>query len=113
LLLFTGCLLTAASPVFAALLPACAQSGNCQLTDAVQMAVNIADFIVKILGTTTLIFFIYGGFTWLTSAGRSEQVKKGQEIIIGAIIGLIIVLSAYAAIKFLEDSLGIQAGFHF
>jgi TRAP-type C4-dicarboxylate transport system permease small subunit len=42
-----------------------------------------------------LILMIYGGFTWMTSNGNQEAVGKAQKIVGSAVIGLVIVLSAY------------------
>jgi len=43
-----------------------------------------------------LYLMIYAGFLWMTARGAEEQVKKSQDIIIAAVIGLVITLSAYA-----------------
>jgi len=52
--------------------------------------------ILNFLGVIFLILMIYGGFMWMTAAGNEEQVGKAQKIITAAIIGLVIVASAYA-----------------
>jgi len=115
LLLIVNCLLFFAFPAYAAeweLLPDCIKTGNCGLDDLVEVFINFADLLVKFVGSVVLFFAIYGGFVWLTSEGSSEKVKKGEDILKGALIGLIIVLGAYTGIKFLGKSLGlgIEAG---
>lgn len=52
--------------------------------------------ILNFVGVIFLILMIYGGFMWMTAAGNDEQIGKAQKIIASAIIGLIIVASAYA-----------------
>ena len=62
------------------------------LETKVGVYINIA------LGLVGIIFFIlmvYAGFRWLVSRGNEEDIKKSQNTIIAAIIGLIIVLCAY------------------
>ncbi|MEK7538198.1 MAG: hypothetical protein AAB619_04480, partial [Patescibacteria group bacterium] len=43
---------------------------------------------------------IYGGFTWLTAAGNEENVEKAKRIISAAVIGLIVILLAWAIVIF-------------
>lgn len=49
-----------------------------------------------LLGTAFLILTIYGGFVWIKSAGRDEEVTRAKKIITTAVIGLLILLSSYA-----------------
>jgi len=73
----------------------CISSGNCTLCNMLQVVINIGTFIQGIVGSICLLFFVYGGFVWLTSGGAQEKVKKGREIITNSIIGMLIVLLAY------------------
>ena len=52
-----------------------------------------------VVGSISLLVFVYGGFLWLTSAGSSEKVKKGWDTIIYAVIGLFIIFSSYAILN--------------
>lgn len=49
-----------------------------------------------LIGSVTLIVFIYGGLQWLLSRGNSEMVKKGLDAMLYAGIGLFIIFSSYA-----------------
>ena len=55
---------------------------------------------LSFVGVLFFILTIYGGVTWMTSHGNNEQAMKGLKIIVSAIVGLIIVLSAYAITRF-------------
>ncbi len=55
--------------------------------------INIA---LSFLGIVFIILMVYGGILWMTDQGNEEQVKKAKDLIISAVIGLIIVLAAYA-----------------
>jgi len=57
---------------------------------------TIIGAILNFLGVIFLILMIYGGFMWMTAAGNEEQISKAQKIITAAIIGVVIVASAYA-----------------
>jgi hypothetical protein len=63
--------------------------------------------VLGLVGSLALVMFIYGGFTWMTAAGSSEKVTKGKNIIIWATIGLIVIFSAYALVKFVLTGLGV------
>jgi len=67
---------------------------------------RIINAVLGITGSLALVMFIYGGTTWMLSAGNAEQVSKGKNIIIWATIGLVIIFSAYALVKFIFTSLG-------
>jgi uncharacterized BrkB/YihY/UPF0761 family membrane protein len=61
---------------------------------------NIINFILGFVGTIALVLFIYGGFTWMLSAGAPAKVKKGKDIIVWSIIGLFVVFAAYILVRF-------------
>ncbi|MCD4762302.1 pilin [bacterium] len=52
--------------------------------------------LLSLLGVIFLVLTIYGGFTWMMARGNEQEVTKAQGILQTAIIGLIIVLAAYA-----------------
>ena len=60
------------------------------------LAGRIVSTILSLLGVIFIIFIIYGGFLFMTASGNEEQTRKGRTIIVQSLIGLIVVLSAYA-----------------
>ena len=44
----------------------------------------------------------------ILSFGSAEKFKKGQQILIAAVVGMIIAFGAYALVKFLLSSLGVN-----
>ncbi len=48
---------------------------------------------------------IYGGFLLMTANGDSEKVSQANQIIIGAGIGIGIVLISYAAVRLIVNIL--------
>lgn len=83
-------------------------TGNYDLDDMLQLFVTSSNWILGIVGSLTLIMFIYGGLLFLTSAGSSEQVSKAKGVLVAAIIGLVIVFSSYLIIKFALGSIGMD-----
>ncbi|MFA5359824.1 MAG: pilin [Patescibacteria group bacterium] len=75
-------------------------------------AVNINTIIstgintaLSLLGVIFLILMIYAGYTWMMARGEEEKVTKAKETITRAIIGLIIVVAAYAISSFVISNL--------
>ena len=67
--------------------------------------------ILGIVGSLALVMFIYGGFIWMTAAGNAEQVAKGRNILVWATIGLIVIFTSYALVRFvLFDVIKAPAG---
>lgn len=65
--------------------------------------VDYKTFTAKIvqggLGVVGLVFFIlifYGGYLWLAARGKDEDIKKAQDTIVAAIIGLMVIVGSYA-----------------
>lgn len=57
------------------------------------------------LGVIFLVLIIYGGFTWMLSRGNEQAVSKAKDTIGAAIVGLVIVLAAYALTTFIGEAL--------
>ncbi|MFH1427886.1 MAG: pilin [Patescibacteria group bacterium] len=55
---------------------------------------------LSLLGVIFIGLMIYGGFLWMNSRGDAEQVRKAQDIIKDSIIGLVIIVAAYAITYF-------------
>lgn len=84
---------------------------NCGLKEMVEVAVNISKLILGVLGSVTLLFFIYGGIVWLTAAGNTQRIEQGKKVFESALVGLIIVLSSWLIIYFITAALtGTPAG---
>ena len=67
---------------------------------------EIIAVVLSFLGVVFLILMIYGGFLWMTAGGSEQQVEKAKKLITAAIIGLIVVVSAYAISHLLVTTLG-------
>lgn len=66
--------------------------------------------ILSLLGVLLLVLVIYAGFLWMTAAGNSTQVEKAKDILVNAVVGLIILVSAYAISTFVVTQLATVAG---
>lgn len=70
---------------------------------------NIIGAIIKVvlgvLGAGFLLLTIYAGFTWMTAQGDEKKVDQAKKIIINALIGMLIVGSAWAITNFVLGQL--------
>jgi len=57
-------------------------------------------FVISFLGILFLGFMIYAGILWMTASGDEKKVEKATGIIKQAIIGIIVVMAAYAITYF-------------
>lgn len=55
---------------------------------------------LTLVGLIFLILMIYGGYLWMTARGAEEQIGKAQKIIFGSVIGLVVIVAAYAITAF-------------
>lgn len=74
-------------------------------TDVRVVIVNIINLALSFLGLIAVILILWGGFKWMTAGGNDESVEAAKKIIIAAVIGLAIILSAYAIANFFITSI--------
>lgn len=77
--------------------------GQRDLRETVAQIINVA---LSLLGVIAVVVVIIGGFFWMTAGGNEEQVGKAKGWIFSGIIGLAIILSAFAISKFVIEQLG-------
>ena len=56
---------------------------------------NVIDIILIVAGALAVIYLIYSGILYITAAGNPDSAKKGQQGIINAVIGIVIIVAAY------------------
>jgi hypothetical protein len=66
---------------------------------------TIISLILSFVGVLFLILMIYAGILWMTASGNDQQISKAKSLLINAVIGIIVVLSAYALTTFIGDYL--------
>lgn len=89
------------------LLPACATSvyGDCRACDFIGFGLNGAEFILYVISSVVVLMFVLGGVYMLASGGNQNMVARGKQIITGAVIGLILVMTGYLIVNFTIKSL--------
>lgn len=60
---------------------------------------KVVTWVLVLAGLVAFLYLIYSGFMYLTAGGNPDAAKKGQQGIINAIIGLVIIFLSWAIIR--------------
>ena len=79
------------------------ETGNSNnIFNLVQTVINV---FLSIIGVLLLVYILYAGYNWMTAQGEEEKVTKAKETIQRAIVGVIIIIAAYAISMFVMSRL--------
>jgi len=73
--------------------------------DLRETAVSVINIALSLLGIIAVVVILIGGFQWMTAGGDDAKVEKARKWIFSGIIGLAIILSAWAIARFALTSL--------
>lgn len=76
-----------------------------QTTDIRVTIVRIINIFLGFLGLVAVLIVLYGGYLYMTSRGDEEQVGTAKKWLVNGVIGLAIILSAYALTSFIISKL--------
>lgn len=68
-----------------------------------QLIIDFTNFIAGFLATVAIALCMYAGVLYVMDTGKDENAGKAKKILLGAIVGLIIVMGAYALIYTVVD----------
>ena len=71
--------------------------GNTNLVSAITSIIRVA---MGFLGIIAVIIILLGGFKWMTAAGDDKKIGDAKKLIYSGIVGLVIILSAFAIASF-------------
>ncbi|MEX0917349.1 MAG: pilin [Candidatus Paceibacterota bacterium] len=77
----------------------------CNLCELVELGDNVLDFIIGAGVLISALLFAWAGILLVTAAGDSGQVGRAKSIFQGVIIGLIIMLAAWAIVDVILSTL--------
>jgi hypothetical protein len=75
-------------------------SGALSLTE---IATNVLNFLLGIIGILAIIMFLVGAVMYLTSAGDDKKAGTAKDIVKYAIIGMIVTFSALVIVRQIAD----------
>ncbi len=77
-------------------------SSDVPLQTTIAKIINVA---LGLLGIIAVVIILLGGFKWMTSGGSEEKVGEAKKLLMAGVIGLIIILAAYAIATFVINAL--------
>lgn len=81
--------------------------GNFSLGVVIKVVIQGA---LSLLGIVFLVIIVFAGYRWMTAAGNEDSIKKSQDMIKRAIIGLVIIFMAYGITYFVFRMLPFSGG---
>jgi len=87
-----------------------ATTANLSSTPLANVIATIIKVVLGFLATIFLVLIVIAGFQWMTAGGNEEQIKSARSRMVNAIIGLVIVLMAYAITYFIFQQLPFGGG---
>lgn len=97
--------------LFSALLPSYPQGSGLLSAQRIEsVGVFYINIALSFLGLVALAVMVYGGMKMLTAAGNGDHFKSGRGILVGAVIGFVIVIIAFAIVATLVQVFGTPGG---
>lgn len=75
--------------------------GDKSLMSNISMLINV---FASVMGFLAVGMIVYGGFMLLTAQGDPAKIKRGKDVVTYSIIGVILVMLAYAIVNFIMNS---------
>jgi len=76
--------------------------------DIIPIIRAIIQFILVVAFVLAFIMLLIGGIRWITAGGDEKAVGSARNMITAALVGLVIVLVAFALIKLVETFFGVS-----
>ena len=76
--------------------------------DLPSVITRLYNFGIVVASIVFVVLFLVGGLQYLGSAGNEQATGKAKKLLIDAVIGLIIVLAAWAGGNFVLNQLGVN-----
>jgi len=73
--------------------------GSCTICDAYIVAKNIVNFLIELSFVIATAMIVWGGLQMILSTGNPSKVSQAKSIMINALIGLAIALTAWLVVN--------------
>ncbi|MDP3986402.1 MAG: hypothetical protein U1C53_00215 [Candidatus Veblenbacteria bacterium] len=79
--------------------------------DLIPAVARIINILLGFLGVLAVVLVLWGGFKWMTAAGEESKIEEAKKLMGGGVVGLIIILAAYAITAFVVSQLTAATNF--
>lgn len=63
--------------------------------DPAAITYRVINYSLMFLGIITVAMIIVAGFMWMFAGGSEDRIKKAQDILKGALLGLLVIMASY------------------
>ncbi|MBI2990012.1 MAG: hypothetical protein HYY51_02360 [Candidatus Magasanikbacteria bacterium] len=67
------------------------------------IAARLVQMFLTFIGTLFIIYTVYGGYLYMTSAGNEDRINKANSIISHGVLGVAVMLMSYSVAYFVVD----------
>ncbi len=85
-------------------------SGKLGNKDLRETAASLINVLLGLLGLIAVVIVLAGGFKWMTAGGSEDKIAEARKMIFSGVIGLAIILSAWAISLFVINQLSSATG---
>jgi len=75
------------------------------MKDPRAIAALLINILLGFLGIIAVVLILFAGFKWMTAGGNEEDVAGAKKMLIAGVIGLIIIIAAFAIANFVLSSI--------
>lgn len=65
---------------------------------------SIITIMLELAGALAVVYLVYSGILYLTAAGNPDNAKKGAQGVTNAIIGIIVIVLAFAIVTAVRNT---------
>jgi hypothetical protein len=80
------------------------------LTDIINLFINIGLKIIPFLGVVAFLVFVLGVARFIKSAGSEKEIKDSKNLLIWGVIGLFVLVTIWGIISFLSNEFSFGGG---
>ena len=78
------------------------------LPDLIAVIGRIVTAAYAMAGVAAVLFIIYGGYSIMIATGDPQKLKKGQDTLAYAFVGLVVVIASGALLRYIAALLGVE-----
>lgn len=71
----------------------------------VELVTKVIQFLLFFAGIIAVVFLVLGGYWYMASGGNEELAEKGKKTIVNFVLGLVVIIMAYAIVTILFNTL--------
>jgi hypothetical protein len=71
---------------------------------------SLINALLGVLGIIFVVLVVYAGFLWMTAQGDTKKVDQAKTMLTQAVVGLVIIVAAYAISSFVISTLVTATG---